>query len=226
MVVWVLRALRGSGRVRETWLCIDDPELTACDEIAEARARGELRIVLPEPDPSASVASMLRLQGEAEPVLVTTADHPLLEPAMIAHFVDGATRLDADVVAGVVTEATLRSRYPEVPRTFLGPRKGRVTGANLFLLRTPRAARAVAFWREMDLHRKQPWRLVSRIGVGSLARHALGRLELDEALARLSERIGARAALLALPFPECALDVDRPEHLRLVEEILSARESG
>ena len=76
----------------------------------------------------------------------------------------------------------------------------------------------------MDKHRKRPWRLVSRIGAGSLARYALGRLELDEALVRLSKRIGARAALLALPFPECALDVDRPEHLKLVQEILTARE--
>ncbi|MDP6540789.1 MAG: NTP transferase domain-containing protein, partial [Planctomycetota bacterium] len=205
---------------------IDDPELTGCSEIADARARGELRLVAPERGPSASVASMFGQLEGAQTALVTTADHPLLEPAMIAHFVDEAARVDADVVVGVVAEETLRARYPDVPRTFLGPRPTRVTGANLFLLRTPRAARAVAFWQEMDARRKQPWRLVSRIGLGSLARYALGRLDLDEAVRDLSERAGARAALLALPFPECALDVDRPEHLSLIEEILTTRRSG
>ncbi len=225
MGVRVLRALGASERVSETWLCIDDPELGHHDEVASARDRGELRIHPPAPSPSESVGSLLAQLPSPRPVLVTTADHPLLDAAMIDHFLADASGRDADVVVGVVPETTVRARYPDVRRTFVSLAGERITGANLFLLRTPRAAQAVAFWREMDAHRKQPWRLAARVGPAALARLALGRLDLDGAVARIARRAGVRAEAVRLPFPECALDVDLPEHLTLAEQILQRQQA-
>lgn len=222
----VIRTLSAARQIRETWLCIDDPELEAHEEVARAVAGGQLHIHAPADTPSTSVEKMLSRLDRPRPVLVTTADHPLLEPAMVDHFVERASERDADVVVGVVPEHTVRERYPDVRRTFVSLRNERITGANLFLLRTPRAARAVAFWREMDAHRKHPWRLAARIGAGSLARFAVGRLDLEAAVERISKRAGVRAEALRLPFPECALDVDRPEHLALAERVLRARDAA
>ncbi|MBW2243597.1 MAG: nucleotidyltransferase family protein [Deltaproteobacteria bacterium] len=219
----VIRTLHASKHVAETWLCTDDPELAAHEEVARACGRGKIHVHPPAETPSGSVESLLSRLDRPRQVLVTTADHPLLEPRMVDHFIERASQCDADVVVGVVPEHIVREHYPDVRRTFVGLRDERITGANLFFLRTPRAVRAVAFWREMDAHRKHPWRLAARIGVGSLARLALGRLDLDAAVERISKRAGVRAEALRLPFPECALDVDRPEHLALAEQILQAR---
>jgi len=223
MAIRVLAALEACPGIDQTWLCIDDPELEAHDGVAAARDAGRLRIVPPAESPSASVGALFSQIEAPQPVLVTTADHPLLDAGMIEHFLSQALALDADVVAGVVLEATVQEHYPEAQRTFISFGDDRLTGANLFLLRTPAAARAVEFWQRMDAHRKKPWRLASQIGAGSLALYAMGQLDLAGALERLSRRIGARAAVLPLPQAEYALDVDRPEHLELVERILRER---
>lgn len=224
MAVRVLRALGGCARIDETWLCIDDPELSRQPEIGAALDAGRARITSPRSGPSASVAAMVEDLEGPTPVLVTTADHPLLESHMLDRFLDEALASDADVIAGVVEEDLVRRAYPDAARTFLRFRDRALTGANLFVLRTPAAARAVAFWQAMDAHRKRPWRLASLLGPTMLARFAMGRLDLEPALDHLSRKVGARASVLALPFAECAMDVDRPEHLAEVERILAARE--
>ena len=223
MLERVLTTLEASPSVGETWLCIDDPAVERLDAVARGRRCGWLRIVAPERGPSASVARMWQELPQPGPVLVTTADHPLLEPRHLEHFLGLGLAGEADVVAGIVHAEVVRARYPQAQRTFLKLGATQLTGANLFLLRTPRAARAVAFWREMETARKRPWRLAGRLGAGSMALYALGRLDLQSALARISARVGARAATVPLPFAECALDVDHPGHLALVEGILRER---
>ena len=61
------------------------------------------------------------------------------------------------------------------------------------------------------------------IGPGLLLRFLLRRMDLDAALARVSQRIGARIEGVALPWPEAAIDVDRASDLALAEKILAER---
>ena len=59
----------------------------------------------------------------------------------------------------------------------------------------------------------------------SLLLFALGRLDLDAAFDRVSRAAKARVRPVRLPFPEAAIDVDRPADLALVSRILSRREA-
>ena len=74
--------------------------------------------------------------------------------------------------------------------------------------------------------RKRPWRLVAAIGPGLLVGYLAGRLDLDEALARASRRIGAELRAVSMPRAEAAIDVDRPSDLELAGSILADRETG
>ena len=56
-----------------------------------------------------------------------------------------------------------------------------------------------------------------------LLAYLLGRLTLDDAMARASNVIGARVAAVVLPYAEAAIDVDKPADLELVETILARR---
>ncbi len=64
------------------------------------------------------------------PLLVTTADHALLDPAMIADFCAKAD--GADVAIGLVEQRSLMARLPSTQRTWLKFRGGAYSGANLF----------------------------------------------------------------------------------------------
>ncbi|MCE3250517.1 MAG: hypothetical protein K0R41_4342, partial [Geminicoccaceae bacterium] len=71
-----------------------------------------------------------------------------------------------------------------------------------------------------------PWRVVRAFGPGPLLAYLLGWLSLDAAMARASEVIGAKVAVVRLPFAEAAIDVDKPADLDLVEAILGRRAGG
>jgi GTP:adenosylcobinamide-phosphate guanylyltransferase len=70
------------------------------------------------------------------PILVTTADHALLTPKMVADFL--AKSVGADIAIGVVSRDALMKRLPQTQRTWLKFRGGAYSGANLFLLGGPK----------------------------------------------------------------------------------------
>jgi GTP:adenosylcobinamide-phosphate guanylyltransferase len=59
-----------------------------------------------------------------------------------------------------------------------------------------------------------------------LIRYLLGWLSLSDALHQLGQRLDLQIKAVMVPFPEAAIDVDSPEDLKLVEEILSRRQKN
>lgn len=184
--------------------------------LAEA-ARLGLEVVAPAAGPSGSVAAGLAAAGA--PLLVTTADHALLEGEWVRRFVADMPA-DADVAVLLARRETIEAAAPRTRRTYLRFADGAWSGCNLFLLATPAAARAIGLWREVEADRKRPWRIVGRLGPGLLVRYLLGRLTLAKAVAHLGRRAGVRATTVASPFGLAAVDVDKPADLELVRGIV------
>ncbi|WP_254602092.1 NTP transferase domain-containing protein [Sphingomonas bacterium] len=174
---------------------------------------------------SGIAASVAALAGGVQapwPVLVTTADHPLLTPAMIEAAMAGLG--DADVGIGMVGARTLLGAYPDNRRTWLRFRGEAWTGANLFALGTPKAAPALNAWSAVERDRKKAIKLIWHFGP-LLAIRALTRtITLERALGKASARLGFRAVPIALPFAEAGIDVDKPSDHALAEAILAGRE--
>ncbi len=170
---------------------------------------------------AASVAACAGRAAAPWPVLVTTADHPLLTPAMVAAFLAGAG--DADVAFGVVERRVVLAAYPANRRTWLRFRGGAWSGANVFALRGDRARAALDLWAGVERDRKSGWRLLLQLGPGLLIGAALRVLSLEAATARLGRRLGLTARAVALPFAEAAIDVDKLSDHALAEAILRAR---
>lgn len=225
MLVRVLRTLRASERVADVAVSVDDPgALTRDPDVAEMIGSGAVTMARAGASPSASVAAHIRSRSMDTPLLVTTADHPLLTREMVDFFCSAAERSGSDVCAGLVAESLFRPRYPDARRTFIPMRGERFSGANLFGFMSSRAMAVVDFWAHAEAHRKHPWRLARAFGVVSLALFLLRRLDLEAAFARASKTIGARISAIEMPWAECAIDVDRAEDLSLVTRILAQRD--
>lgn len=225
MLARVLRTLDAAGPVAGVAVSAADPALPA----EAARAAGRLRLepaFLPsEASPSLSVARALAALADRLPLLLTTADHPLLTPAMVERFCE-AVPPGADLAVGLARRSVIEAAYPETRRTYYRFAGDGYSGCNLFALMTPRARAAIDFWARVERERKRPWRLAALIGPGALLRYALGRLPLEAALAHLSRRVGATVKAVDMPFAEAAIDVDKPADLRLAEAILARRAAG
>jgi len=223
MAVRVVRALAAQPSIREIAVSAGDRELVASLDALSKQAGipVDLTHIPSASSPAASLGAYVDGLRPGDIALVTTADHPLLTPEIVGRFLEAAVERDADVVAGVVSEAVYRARFPSGPRTFVRLADQAFSGANLFLVRAPGAASVARFWVRLEAVRKRPWRLVSHFGPSILLRFVLRRLTVAEAENAVSRRAGARVALVLLPFAEAALDVDRPSDLEAVERVLA-----
>lgn len=212
MIAHVLDALAATPRVGAVAVVIEPS--------APALPGGVERI---DAAPSPSLSALAGFEAAGPPVLLTTADHPLLTAGMIEHFLAAAEAADADVAAGVALRPVVEAARSGTRRTYLSFRDGEASGCNLFALMTPGACHALAFWRRLEAERKRPWRMAWALGPWTLLRYLLGRLSMADAAAALGRAAGCRAALVTLPFAEAAHDVDKPEDLAFAETRLRAR---
>jgi GTP:adenosylcobinamide-phosphate guanylyltransferase len=216
MVLRPLRALLASDRVESVRLLTQE-----LDDIAAVLPDDPRWSV--EPSDGTIAATLERIcQDERTrwPLLVTTADHALLDTAMIDQFCREAE--GANLALGVVTRSALEKRLPQSRRTWIGFRRGKYTGANLFALGSPRAMKAVELWREVEQDRKKGWRLLLALGWPGL----LGLLRirtLDQTLAAMGRKLGLTLRAVRLDDPLAAVDVDKPQDHELVTAILERR---
>lgn len=221
MILHVIEALLRSPSIGRVAISIESPEILEALPLGAERARIQ---TLPSAEtPSLSVLKAVEALGSPLPLLVTTADHPLLQPALIERFCREAEAGGADISAGLASSTVIQAAFPDSRRTYLKLRDGHFSACNLFALLAPQGLSAVRLWRRVERERKRPWRIAKAFGPRMLLAYFTGRLTLEAALARISALAGARAGAVVLPVAEAAVDVDKPEDLILVESILRQR---
>ena len=218
MVERVIDALAALPQITRIAVMIEDPALLA-GLPAVRRLGARVQILHAAGSPSLSVAAALEQLGT--PLLVTTADHALLDPDWVRYFLEHCPA-DRDVCVALARREQVLAAVPDTQRTWLRFADGQFSGCNLFHLATPAAGRVVRFWRELENDRKHPLKMLRRAGYGSALRYLFGRLSLAQALDRIGARCDARAALVELPFGRAAVDVDKPSDLDLVRRLLAA----
>ncbi len=155
------------------------------------------------------------------PVLVTTADHALLDEETVDEFCTGAS--SADLAVGVVERTALLKRLPASKRTWLNFRGGSFTGANLFMLGSAKVRPAIELWRSVEQDRKKGWKLVALLGPVTLIGTALRLLSIDDVVSRLGRKLGLQIRAVRLSNPLAGVDVDKAEDHALAEAILAGR---
>ena len=69
--------------------------------------------------PSLSVLAAVEALDGPLPLLITTADHPLLQPALVERFCREAEAGGADIAASLAPASVIRTAFPESRRTYL-----------------------------------------------------------------------------------------------------------
>src|SRR5579875_2873304 len=128
MVDYVLEALRRS------------PSVTAVTLVGPRVGDEAIRVVSPGPSLFDNIERGLRDLPPDDPVLVATADSPLITPGIVEAFLEEAARLgDVDMIYPIIPESSIVGAWPGIQRTYFRFAEGVFTGGNLFLVR-PRVA--------------------------------------------------------------------------------------
>ena len=214
MVMRPVRALLASPQVGEVVVLAQEPELLAdvLPDQPNLSVRPSLGTI------ADTLSAVCNDPATSWPVLVTTADHALLTPAMVAEFFDKAQ--GADIAVAFVESKGLLARFPDAQRTWLAFGGGRYSGANLFLLGTPRAERAIGQWRSVERDRKKGLRVLAALGPALFMGVVLKLRSLHQTAEALSRNLGIIVRAVEMSDPLAAIDVDKPSDHALVEAIL------
>ncbi len=210
MVEYVVEALQQSGRVGP--IVVVGPQSLPLHDVLWAPVHDEM---------FANVLSGLDVVGEG-PVLVATADVPLLTPDAVNAFVDAAGA-DFDVVYPIIEKSVVEAKFPETQRTYVRLVDGTFTGGNVFMVRKEAVVQSRHAVAELLSHRKAPWRLAGDIGIGMLLKWLIGRLSIEDAQKRVRELLGINGQALIFDYPEVGVDVDKPQDWELADLLLKNR---
>jgi GTP:adenosylcobinamide-phosphate guanylyltransferase len=217
MVLRPLRALLSSPEVSKIIVLTQNPEdlspvLPKDDRVTIRASRGTI---------AQTIAEQLADHRAEFPVLVTTADHALLNEAMIAEFTAKAE--GADLAIAVVESKSLLTRFPQAKRTWIGFKGGRYSGANLFSFGSQRALPAIGRWSTVEQDRKKGWRVLAALGPTLLLGAILKLRTIHESATAIGRKLGVDIRIVEMSDPLAAIDVDKPSDHVLVEDILAGR---
>lgn len=222
MLERVLATLAASRFVGRIVVCGLDPAVAA-DVDTTAATGTPVEMVRGDRTPSASAARAIEELGLTPPVLITTADHPLLSPATLDAFCERATAINADATFGLVPVSLVHAAFPGSRRTAFRFRDGGFCGCNLYALLTTKGYAALREWTQVEAERKRPWRMLRILGYGTLLRFVLGRLSLADLTGVVFARTGLSVRPVLLTDPAAGFDVDTPEQRIAAERFLEAK---
>jgi GTP:adenosylcobinamide-phosphate guanylyltransferase len=177
----------------------------------------------PQPTPSTSAYHAMQHVAGTTPVLVTTADHPLLRAEIVDRFCEQSLARAVDVTVGLTPYTLVKAAFPEMKKTVLRFRDGDYCGCNLFAFLTAEGRRVADYWRRVETQRKNPVGVIGILGWGAVIRYLLGRLTLPGALASLSRRVHLNLDAVILPYADAAVDIDSIADHDIVRKKISQR---
>lgn len=223
MLCHVIDALRRSHSIGRIIVCGINPAYLSNGDLGNTLQASDITVLEGLSTPSASVNQVLHSVPDVLPLLITTADHPLLSPEVIDEFCERAQQGNYDAVTAVVPADLVRRAFPDSNRTYLRFRERAYSGCNLFGIMTPAGLGAPAWWSRIEEHRKRPWRMMSLLGPGVLVKFAFGRMSLASIEQYASRKMGLRATVIVLSRPEAGYDVDTVDHLKVADAVLRSQ---
>jgi hypothetical protein len=172
----------------------------------------------------AGVNKSLELNKKTQYVLIVSSDIPALKAEHVDWLVETAMQTEDDLYYGVCPREVMEARFPNSRRTFTHLKDMDVCGADINITHVRMATEHLEMWESLIGSRKSPLRQAGIIGFGTLFALLTRRLTLEDALARVCERIGIKGRAIVWQHAEPCMDVDKPNQLELLRDDLAEQQ--
>jgi GTP:adenosylcobinamide-phosphate guanylyltransferase len=222
MIQWVLDALGGAKRVNNVIVVGLSPKsgVTCKKPLHYVSNQGRMLANI-----VAGVNKALEINKRNKYVLVVSSDIPALKPQMVDWLVDTCMETKDDLYYGVCPRDVMETRFPDSKRTYTHLKDMDVCGADMNVTHVRMATEHLDMWESLIGSRKSPLRQASLIGFGTLFALFTRRLTLEDAVQRVSERIGIKGRAIVWPYAEPCMDMDKPSQLELLRADLAQQQS-
>ncbi len=172
----------------------------------------------------AGVRKSQEVNPKASHVLFVSSDIPAITPEMVDWVVETAMETDDDLYYNVIERSVMEKRFPDCKRTWTKLKDIEVCGGDMNVVRADKVLdEEDPLWRKISDARKSPLKQASLIGLGTALKFALHQLTLEEAEARVEQKLGIRGRVIVCPYAEVGMDVDKPVHLEILRKDFKKR---
>ena len=172
---------------------------------------------------TAGVEHLQSIDPSIQQVLLLSCDIPTITPEMIDWRVQGADP-DSDLEYSVIKKETMDSRFPTASRSYVRLQDVDVCGGDMNVIHV-RLVEDTTFWERMVAARKRPLQQAALLGFDLLFLVLIRRITINDAVKRVSNRLGLKGRAVISPYAEIGMDVDKPHQLELVISDLSHQTS-
>ena len=221
MVQWVLDALGDSKRVDNVIVVGLSPKnrLSCRKPLHFLSNQGRMLANI-----VAGINMSLQLDKKSKYVLIVSSDIPALKPHMVDWLVDTAMQTKDDLYYGVCPREVMETRYPDSKRTFTRLKDMEVCGSDINICHVRMATDHLDLWESLLGARKSPFMQASKLGVSLLFALFTRQLTLEQAVTRISARIGIKGRAIVWSHAEPCMDVDKPHQLELMRVDLAKQQ--
>lgn len=226
MISWVLETLLNAEAISKVVVSIENSAVLETPLTAFQSPQQRDRLVI---EPSAgnlftSIARVMSSYGAGHyPVIITTADNPLLTPEMLAHFVR-SIKDETDVAVAMTRAEVMKAKYPDGQRRFYQFVDASYSNCNLYAILRPQALNSAQAFARGGQFAKSALRMLRAFGLFNFLLYRMKRLTVARCEQRLSRAVAARVQIVEMPFAEAPIDVDNERTLRLAREIIEQRQ--
>lgn len=220
LIAHVLQTGASHPRVASLAVCVEREAFEPIyDVLTRLPGRGAVALV----EARANLADSVRAAAEGwdGPLIVTTADHALLDEASIDEV---AEALDtSDVAIALARREAVEAAHPAGHRRYLSLRDGEFAVCDLYGMAGTRALRAVEVFRGDDGFDRSGRRIARATGFIGLVMTLLGLETLASAAHRASRHLALGVRAVVLGDGSQAIDVDDDRTYAVVRDLLDAR---
>ncbi len=219
MIQWVLDALEGSRSI-EGIVIVGDEDLNSSlhsTKILDFRPATEDIIC----NFQLGAEALLSHKPDAESVALVTCDIPLITPEGVDWVIETSLESEEDFYYCVIEQSRMEERFPDSARSYVKLKDMNVCGGDLSVIKLDLYKTRKDFWRKIFEARKTHFRQARMIGFDILLLLLLRQLSFEDAVSKITRRLGITGRGLICPYPEIGMDVDKPHQLEIARRELS-----
>src|SRR5215208_4424156 len=221
MIQWVLDALGAAKQVKNVIVIGLSPKsgVTCKKPLHYVSNQGRMLANI-----VAGVNKALEINRRNKYMLVVSSDIPTIKPDMVDWLVKTCMETKDDLYYGVCPRNVMEARFPDSKRTYTHLKDMDVCGADINITHVRMTTEHLDMWESLIGSRKSPLKQASLIGFGTLFALFTRRLTLEDAVRRVSERLGIKGRSIVWPYAEPCMDVDKPHQLELLRTDLAKQQ--
>jgi len=159
--------------------------------------------------------AVLEHNPDGKSVAVVSSDIPLITPEMVNWIINSSMPANDDLYYCVVEQSQMENRFPKSARSYVKLQDMNVCGGDLAIINMDLYKSREDFWRRIFEARKSYLKQARLIGFDILLLLLLRRLTLTDTVEKVTHRLNITGKALICPYPEIAMDIDKPHQLEI-----------